>query len=220
VHEQASRKIKFLSRLLRTFFSLLYHQFAWTYDWVAAVVSLGMWKKWVLSVMPSLSGARILEMGHGPGHLMLALQQASKDVIGLDRSPQMSRIAAHRLGKNQFPKKLILGQAEALPLPADSLDHIVSTFPSEYIFNARTLSEAYRVLKPSGTLVIIPFARITGKNLFHRTAAWLFHITGESPDPDHLNLSPLAEAGFVANSERLKLPSSTVLMICAQKPPI
>ncbi|NMC80811.1 MAG: hypothetical protein GYA59_15725, partial [Chloroflexi bacterium] len=39
---------------LKVFFDLLYHSFAWTYDGVAAVVSLGRWKGWVYSVIPFL----------------------------------------------------------------------------------------------------------------------------------------------------------------------
>ncbi len=62
-----------MKTLLRFFFRLLYHQFAFTYDLVAATVSLGRWKDWVLSVVPFIEGTRILEIGHGPGHLQRAL---------------------------------------------------------------------------------------------------------------------------------------------------
>ena len=55
--------------LLRFFFYLLYHSFAFAYDLVAASVSLGRWKDWVLSVVPFIEGNRVLEIGHGPGHL-------------------------------------------------------------------------------------------------------------------------------------------------------
>ena len=58
---------------MRFVFYLLYHPFAFAYDLVAAAVSLGRWKKWVLSVVPFLEGNQILEIGHGPGHLQSAL---------------------------------------------------------------------------------------------------------------------------------------------------
>ncbi len=48
--------------LLRFFFRLLYHEFAFTYDLVAAVVSFNRWKDWVMSVLPFLAGKRILEI--------------------------------------------------------------------------------------------------------------------------------------------------------------
>jgi len=99
------------------------------------------------------------------------------------------------------------------------LDHIVATFPSEYIFDARTISETHRVLKPGGTLLIVPFAWITGGDFIHKAVAWLFNVTGESPKPDKAPLQPLINAGFLATSEKIEIDSSRVLLIRAQKPP-
>lgn len=56
-------------KILKTFFYLLYHRFAWAYDFVATSVSVGMWDEWVFSVLPALEGPIVLELGHGPGHL-------------------------------------------------------------------------------------------------------------------------------------------------------
>ena len=39
--------MKLIAHLLRIFFHLLYHPFAWTYDFIAWAVSLGRWKDWV-----------------------------------------------------------------------------------------------------------------------------------------------------------------------------
>ena len=64
---------RLLGWFLRFFFHLLYHQFAWTYDWVAAGVSLGRWNEWVRSILPYMQEGRILELGHGPGHLQAEL---------------------------------------------------------------------------------------------------------------------------------------------------
>ena len=60
--------------LLQPIFHLLYHQFAWTYDFVAAFVSLGRWQDWVDAVVPFMSG-RVLEIGFGPGHLQELLNR-------------------------------------------------------------------------------------------------------------------------------------------------
>ena len=59
-----------IQRFMRFFFHLLYHPFAFTYDLVAATVSFGDWKNWVYSILPFINGTRILELGHGPGHLL------------------------------------------------------------------------------------------------------------------------------------------------------
>src|SRR5829696_5663227 len=86
--------------LLRIFFYLLYHPFAFTYDLVAATVSLGRWKDWVLSVVPFVEGNRILEIGHGPGHLQRVLLSRNLFTVGIDESAPMGRLARRNLTRS------------------------------------------------------------------------------------------------------------------------
>jgi len=86
-----------LSRFLLWFFHLLYHQFAWMYDFVAWVVSLGKWKHWVYQVIPFLEGDYILELGHGPGHLQKKLLGRNSRTFGIDASLQMGNLAHQQL---------------------------------------------------------------------------------------------------------------------------
>lgn len=216
---QIPYRLNLLSIPLRFFFSLLYHQLAWTYDWVAFTVSTGLWNKWTHLVLQYITGSTILEVGHGPGHLLTSLHQSWNSVMGIDISPHMSRIAYNRLLSKNIPPRLILGEAQNLPFSENILDHIVVTFPSEYIYHPHTLSEAFRVLKPGGTLIIVPFAWITGNKLLHKVARWLFNITGESPRLDLFQFQLLINIGFLATSEKRRLESSTVMIIQAQKPP-
>jgi ubiquinone/menaquinone biosynthesis C-methylase UbiE len=73
-----------MKTLLHFFFRLLYHQFAFTYDLVAAAVSFNRWKNWVVSVSPFIEGDRVLEMGHGPGHLQRILRSQGLLAVGID----------------------------------------------------------------------------------------------------------------------------------------
>jgi len=83
--------------LIRFAFDQFYTTFAWTYDAVAAAVSFGEWQQWGRAAMPFLPRTgRLLEIAHGPGHLHLALRQAGYDAVGIDLSPQMSRMARRR----------------------------------------------------------------------------------------------------------------------------
>ncbi|MEJ2350474.1 MAG: hypothetical protein P8Y03_11865 [Anaerolineales bacterium] len=66
---------RLISTLLRFFFYLLYGSLAWTYDWVAGFVSQGLWQEWVLEVAADCHGPKVLELGHGPGHLQKALYE-------------------------------------------------------------------------------------------------------------------------------------------------
>lgn len=192
---------------------------AWTYDGVAAFVSLGLWKEWIKTVLPYLKAGRILELGFGPGHLQAELLQKGLPVTGLDLSPQMSRQAARRLGKMGFLPRLVRGRAQALPFPEAVFERVVATFPSEYINDPLTLTEIERVLVPGGRAVILALAWINGNTVLEKAAAWLFRVTGEAPEWEDRFLDPVRKAGFQVQVEWVELKSSRLVIILANKGP-
>jgi ubiquinone/menaquinone biosynthesis C-methylase UbiE len=224
--------------LLRFFFYLLYHPFAFAYDVVAATVSLGRWKDWVLSVVPFLEGNRILEIGHGPGHLQRVLLSQRLFTVGIDESPQMGHLAKRNLTRslnsqnNPRPHesplnayahiRLTRGVAQHLPFPDKSFDTVVATFPAEYIFQQETLNEAHRVLVDGGRFVIMPGATILGRGLMDRVMALIFHITGQSA-PNLADVlkerssKPFGQAGFHMQIHELNIKSSLVFIMVATK---
>ena len=206
-----------IARVLRVFFYLLYQPMAWSYDLVAALVSAGRWKTWIFSVLPYLKGARILEIGHGPGHLQAALQQNGIPALGLDASSQMGRQAANRLRKMGLTPRLTCGYAQHLPFPAEAFDQIVSTFPSEYIATPETLAECYRTIKPGGELLVLPTAWITGQSLIDRGLAALFRITNQAPNWDERWLALFSKAGFQPQVVQIRKKSWQLVIIRARK---
>jgi ubiquinone/menaquinone biosynthesis C-methylase UbiE len=179
-----------------------------------------MWKDWVLAALPYLNGKRVLELGHGPGHLQASLHQAGIFTVGLDESRQMSSLAYKRVKRTGRVPKLVNGYAQHLPFPDHSFHQVAATFPSEYIYHPDALHEIYRVLVPGGSLIVLPLAWITGMYLHERLAAWLFHFTGQAPVWDDRIIDPFLKAGFRVDVERQVLPSSVVLVIRAVKPHI
>ncbi|WKZ38445.1 MAG: methyltransferase domain-containing protein [Anaerolineales bacterium] len=206
--------MKLVQRFMRFFFHLLYHPFAFAYDLVAATVSFGRWNDWVSSVFPLIEGTRILELGHGPGHLQRSLLGRGLFTVAMDESRQMGRLAKRRIGTSH---KLTRGIAQSLPYPHESFDSVVATFPSEYIFDARTLSETHRVLRNGGRLIALLAAWPKSPLL-----AWLFKVTGESPDGAHESIKfkikeQLAHSGFAVDVDIIEVKSSHLLVIKAQK---
>lgn len=203
-----------IQRLMRVFFDLLYQPFAFAYDLVAAIVSFGMWNDWTQSVMPFIGGTRILELGHGPGHLQLALTTRGLDSAALDKSAQMGRLAKRRLGNSM---KLARAAAQKIPFASETFDAVVSTFPSEYILDPQTLSEARRVLRNGGRFIVLPAAFPSNRFL-----KWLYQVTGESPAALDTPLKEkikrhFTQAGFAAELKVVELRSSVLLIVLADK---
>lgn len=226
---------RFFSSLLKVFFYLLYHPFAWAYDLVAALVSLGKWKDWVLVAGRYVYLFPVLELGHGPGHLQIELAKSGELVYGLDASWQMSLQARRKLTQAGFPVRLVNSKSQALPFFDDTFATIVATFPTEYIVDPKTLKEIWRILMPGGLLVVLPLAWITGTSLFERWAAWLFQLTKQSPRKAPLRseandldcffdrsgrslLQRFQENGFLTDVQVVSLSSSELMIILAEKP--
>jgi SAM-dependent methyltransferase len=204
----ADSRTTILRKFLRFFFYLLYHRFAWSYNLVAWVVSLGRWKYWLRTTLPYLTGPRVLELGHGPGHLQAALISTGIASFGLDASAQMGRLA-----RSRGAARLVRASAPALPFRACSFDQVVATFPTEYILVSETLKAIRHALKPGGKLVILPVAWLRGHSLLERAMAALFHVTGQAEDWDVKFAEHIRSAGFDVEEQRVQLPGSEVMLL-------
>lgn len=177
----------------------LYTSFAWAYDGIAALVSVGRWKDWVLAILPYASASPILELGCGPGHLQAALLERSGDVYGLDISPQMCRLAGHRLLRRGFRPKIMRGSAEHCPFPNEFFACLLATFPAPYIFTPATVREVHRLLQPGGSLIVLLAVQLNGDTLPERILRLVYIWTGEqAPDDGTIGqlLKPYQDAGF------------------------
>jgi ubiquinone/menaquinone biosynthesis C-methylase UbiE len=219
-----------MKNLLRLFFKLLYHQFAFAYDFVAATVSFGRWNDWVLEVIPFIEGTRVLEIGHGPGHLQRVLLSQGLVAVGMDESAQMARLARRRLisaneksasppSMSQFSyaqSNLARGLSQQLPFCDGAFDTVIATFPAEYITDPRTLSEVKRCLSDRGRFVVLPVAMPR-----NRLLSWLFRVTGQAPS-DAMQVilrklkEPFVESEFDVEVHVLERSSGTLIIIVAK----
>lgn len=214
--------------LVRFGFRLLYNEMAWTYDLVSWAVSLGQWRRWQQAALPFVAGRRVLELGHGPGHLLLALQNMGYDIIGLDASPQMGRQAQRR---TQRTVPLVQGMVQDLPFGTAVFDTVLATFPTDYIIDPAALAAVWRVLRADGRLVVVPEGHLNGQGYLYRFIDWLFHITGQRQGAFAVNegrywpgdalwepvRQRFAAAGFTLTVERIQLPRSGVTVLVALK---
>lgn len=209
--------------LVRFGFRLLYNEFAWTYDVVSWLVSLGEWRRWQLAALPFVAGRDVLEIGHGPGHMLLALQNARFEVVGLDLSPYMGRQARKR---TQRTVPVLRGRVQNLPFETAVFDTVLATFPTEYVVDPVVLAEAARVLRGNGRFVIVPEGHLTGGGLIQRLIGWLFTVTGQGYSPAAQQAAVVLwqpywqrfeAAGFVVHMEEIQLERSALTVVVAKK---
>jgi ubiquinone/menaquinone biosynthesis C-methylase UbiE len=213
--------LTFLNRLLSLFFRILYTRFAWAYDLVSTIVSMGKWKSWVRCALYFTVGNRIMEIGHGPGHLLAALSLAGNNVFGMDASFEMGQLARRRLRRLDKAVNLARGRAQHLPFAKMSLTTILSTFPTAYIFQDQALQEFFRLLAPGGRLVVVLSAWITERHLVGIFLNWIYQVTGQAM-PEQFDekslLAPFNKVGFISRLHWMTLKGSRVLLLIADKP--
>lgn len=212
--------MKVIIWFFRWIYYLLYHQFAWTYDYVAALVSLGRWNSWVHQALPFLKSEHVLEIGFGPGHLLFSAKLNQINIVGIDESKQMVQRAYAKISSLCPSPPLIRGNASSLPFPKKHFDQVISTFPSEYINNKNTISEIYRVLTPGGQLIILPFAWLTGKLWYEKLINHLVNFSIVVHSWEEKYCSGFKQLGFDLSVEQVNDDKSMLMFIIATKPKI
>jgi SAM-dependent methyltransferase len=115
----------------------------------------------VAAVAPD--GARVLEVGCGPGHLSIRLaRQHGFEVTGLDLDPAMiarARANADRPGNGDRRRPaLLVGDVAALAFPDGSFDLVISTLSMHHWADPTAgLAEIGRVLRPRARALIWDF---------------------------------------------------------------
>ena len=123
--------------------------------------------------------------------------------------------ATHQLAYTR--SNLTRGLAQGLPFRDGSFDTVIATFPAEYIYDPRTLSEVSRCLSGGGRFVVLPVAMPTNRFL-----SWLFKVTDQAPS-DALEIirekmqEPFVKSNFDVEIKVIEKPSGTLVVIIAKK---
>jgi demethylmenaquinone methyltransferase / 2-methoxy-6-polyprenyl-1,4-benzoquinol methylase len=117
------------------------------------------WKRRMLKKLELGKGARILDIGCGTGVLEARYQLGGSQVVGIDITKGMLRLA-QRKGLDSL--SLNLADAEHLPFRDASFDLVVSCYVPKYCDTRRFVEELARVLKPGGSVAVYDFTRPHG----------------------------------------------------------
>jgi len=100
-------------------------------------------------------GENILDIGSGTGNYSIWLAKKGLKVTGLDQSQAMMNIAKKKAAEENLAIDWVDADATQLPFPNESFDIVISVTAIEFMGDIKAaLTEAIRVLKPNGRLVI------------------------------------------------------------------
>jgi arsenite methyltransferase len=114
-------------------------------------------RRLVYQALAAEPGERILDVGCGPGfYVSELLDQVGPDgsVVGVDASPQMLAVAAHR---SEGRPNVSFHQSDATSLPVEDagFDRVVCVQVLEYVSEVEAaLRDIHRVLRPGGRAVV------------------------------------------------------------------
>ena len=119
-----------------------------------------------LELLAVADGERVLEVGYGTGHSLVALAEAvgaSGHVAGIDISDGMREVAEKRVAEVELSDRVELRVASAPPLPYEdnrfdvvAMSFTLELFPLEVI--PEVLGEVKRVLRDGGRLGVVAMA--------------------------------------------------------------
>jgi len=130
----------------------LYNEFAWAYDPISWLVSLGQWDDIRKMALSRITGPRILEIGFGTGELLIELTRQGYQVVGLDLSLAMQHQVNRKLSRIGIEVPRVCSRVQQTPLKSGIFDSIISSFPAQFILDPLTWQECARLLRsaPSG----------------------------------------------------------------------
>ncbi len=179
-----------------------------------------------LEMLAARPGEKILEIGFGTGHSLIALAEAvgpSGRVFGLDLSDKMVQAAQELARERNLEGRIELacGDAVHLPYAAESLDGVFMSFTLELFDTPEiplVLAECRRVLKPGGRIVVVGMSRLAPNGLVTEIFEWTHRHF-----PNYLDCRPilvrqaLEDAGFRTTDYKITKMWINVEIVRARK---
>ncbi len=138
--------------------------------------SIGQWEKWENKVFEDLTGKRVLEVGVGPGKLLLRMAKKGYDVSGIEILPNMATEARKLMKYSGYPVDIRLESVHHMTFKNEEFDCIVMTFVlSEILDLDGAIKEMKRVLKKGGKIIAVSATMPQDRNIVARA---IFKLIG------------------------------------------
>ena len=155
--------------LVQNVFDQVYNQ----YDLMNDFMSLGihrLWKKDLLNMMNPSYNQKLIDVACGTGDIAkLFLNQVNENAIITCADPNKGMIQKGKQKLEKFKNiNWVISSAEKLPFDQNSFDLYTISFGLRNTKNLKkTLTEAYRILKPGGRYLCLEFSKIQNLSLNH-----------------------------------------------------
>ncbi len=154
------------------------------YDIMNDVMSVGvhrLWKDAMMDWLAPRNDQRLLDVAGGTGDIAFRfLKRAPKaNAVVLDMTENMLIEGRKRAEAEQLADKLdwLAGDAMALPFPDNSFDRYTISFGIRNVTRVQdALSEAFRVLRPGGRLVVLEFSQLPNEMMQKAYDLYSFNV--------------------------------------------
>jgi demethylmenaquinone methyltransferase/2-methoxy-6-polyprenyl-1,4-benzoquinol methylase len=146
----------------------LFDRIAQRYDLLNQVLSFGMatgWRRSMIKGFPQKANLEVLDVATGTADIPLILSLSAlniRKIIGLDLSEGMLSVGRHKLARAGCSSRVDLrsGDGQDLLFDNNSFDVVTSGFGLRNFPDLmKGITEAYRVLRPGGSFIILEFSR-------------------------------------------------------------
>ena len=142
-------------------FGGLAHRYDSFNHWASLGLDYG-WRRAAIRSLQLSADASVLDVATGTGDLAFTASRRARQTAGLDFSPQMIEIAAHKAkSRNAGGVYFQVARAEQVPYMDDSFHGATSAFAMRNVkpMLDEVLAEMHRVLRPGGRVAILEFSR-------------------------------------------------------------
>ena len=163
----------------------MFDRIAHRYDFLNCLLSLRRdvtWRRRLVDHLPEGSKLHHLDVATGTGDLLLSLAEHSDRLcsgVGIDLSGRMLRVGKSKIDRSPYSDhiSLILGDGAMMPFPDNCFDVLTIGFGiRNFADTSRGLREFYRVLKPSGRLLVLEFSLPTNRVFYYGYLAYFRFI--------------------------------------------
>ena len=209
--------------LVQSVFDRVYNK----YDLMNDFMSLGIhrfWKKSLINMMNPSSNKKLIDVACGTGDIgKLFLDNTDKNAEITCVDPNKGMIDQGRQKLSTYKNiNWVISYAEKLPFMDNSFDFYTIGFGLRNTKNLnKTISEAYRVLKPGGRFLCLEFSKIQNSNLdfIYKSYSKLIPIVGEfvvgQKEPYEYLIKSIEK--FINQEELIDLMKNNKLQKCSYR---